>query len=73
MISIVRKEFCTALRDIIEHGLKGKDSYQVGHPFIQIKFLSLGCFSQKSAKAEAFAKMTAWDLIIQYYQIKVSV
>ncbi|RWS27692.1 RUN domain-containing protein 1-like protein [Leptotrombidium deliense] len=71
MISAVRKELSVALRDLIEHGLSGNcSSPSMGTSLIPTNIFNWGCFSERSSQISTFKGMTAWDLIIKYYQLK---
>lgn len=72
--SIVRKELAVSLRDLMEHGLIDYDS-DAGHgsSVIVTHILDWGCFPSRSSQVSSDyrKRMTAWDLILKYYEIKV--
>uniref|UniRef100_T1KBT9 RUN domain-containing protein n=2 Tax=Tetranychus urticae TaxID=32264 RepID=T1KBT9_TETUR len=70
MTNAVRKEFCICLKDLIEHGLTCKYSGPIGTSLIPSYFIGLGCFSARSAQLSHDRSMTAWDLILKYYELK---
>jgi hypothetical protein len=57
----VRKDLASALSDLLEHGLVTMGQSQSLVPFIM-------CFPARSANAKGF--LTAWELILKFYQIK---
>ena len=71
MTNAVRKEFCTCLKELIEHGLTCKYNGHIGTSLIPSYLIGLGCFSTRSAQLSHDRSLTAWDLILKYYQLKV--
>ncbi|XP_074601001.1 RUN domain-containing protein 1-like isoform X2 [Brevipalpus obovatus] len=70
MNAAIRKEFCPILRDLIEHGLADKLRNSNGTSLIPSYLLGFGCFSDRSSRIEPIKTMTAWDLILKYYEMK---
>ena len=74
--SIVRKELAVSLRDLLEHGLVDED-LDSGHAssVIVTHILDWGCFPSRSSQVSSDyrRRMTAWDLILKYYEIKVTI
>lgn len=73
--SIVRKELAVALRDLMEHGLTDDDPDSGGSSVIVTSLLDWGCFPSRSSQVSSDyrRRMTAWDLILKYYEIKVTI
>lgn len=61
LTSAVRKDLAAALANLLEHGLM-----HMGHSQSLVPFV--GCFSSRSAAGSGF--LSAWDLILKYYEIK---
>lgn len=76
MTCAVRKELSVALRDLLEHGLIDfTRNPSSGSSLIVSHILDWGCFSARSSQVPTDTlnrKMTAWDLLLKYYEIKVS-
>lgn len=72
--SIVRKELATSLRELMEHGLIDYEADSGGSSLIVTHILDWGCFPTRSSQVSTDYRkgMTAWDLILKYYEIKVS-
>ncbi|XP_053213827.1 RUN domain-containing protein 1-like [Panonychus citri] len=70
MTNAVRKEFCSCLKELIEHGLTCKYNGHIGTSLIPSYLIGLGCFSTRSAQLSQDRSLTAWDLILKYYQLK---
>lgn len=76
MTSIVRKELAVSLRDLLEHGLVDEESDSShGSSVIVTHILDWGCFPTRSSHVsnDYRRRMTAWDLILKYYEIKVMI
>ena len=82
MTSVVRKEFAPALRDLMEHGLCSEDGVSSSASSLIVSSLfDWGCFSARSSavsssRDDSFSSssrrtLTAWDLILKYYNLKV--
>lgn len=71
--STVRKELALSLRDLVEHGLVDYDDSSHGSSVIVSHILDWGCFPSRSSQvgAESQRRMTAWDLVLKYYESKV--
>ena len=68
MTSAVRKELCSALRDLLQHGLIGNAPDLINENTAQSLF-SWGCFSTRSHLVPR--QLHAWDVIVRYYELKV--
>ena len=75
MTAVVRKELAPGLRDLLEHGLI-EDASESGRASLTIvtHILDWGCFPSRSSQlAPDYGKrMTAWDLLLKYYEVKVA-
>lgn len=74
--SIVRKELAVSLRDLMEHGLIDEDADSTHtSSLIVTSILDWGCFPTRSSQVSSDyrRRMTAWDLILKYYEIKVTI
>lgn len=60
IVMAVRKEFSSALRDLLQHGLM-----EVGQSTSLVTFGCLAARSNRNAKM-----MHAWDLFLKYYEMK---
>ena len=65
MTSAVRKELCSALRDLLQHGLRGGASLSEE---MSPSLLAWGCFSSRSQMVPR--QLHAWDVILKFYQLK---
>lgn len=72
LITLVRKRFAVTLQKLIQHGLRSVNETRHLVPF-------MGCFSsttiggyvsRKSQEDEDYQEMHAWELILEYYNLK---
>ena len=68
MTSAVRKDFCSALRDLLQHGLIGNASDVINEGSAHSVF-NWGCFSSRSHLVPR--QLHAWDVVVKYYELKV--
>ena len=83
MTTVVRKELAPALRELMEHGLCLDEGSSSGSSLIVSTLFDWGCFPSRSSRVSAedsFSSsssqrrtLTAWDLILRYYNLKVHV
>ncbi len=81
MSSVVRKELAPALRDLLQHGLKyGTTSSTYSNAFptssdiTTHSIFNWGCFSSRSSLASGKSNtIHAWDVLLRYYELKVSI
>ncbi|XP_054161353.1 RUN domain-containing protein 1-like [Oppia nitens] len=68
LISTVRKDLATALRDLLQHGLSGNTGDDFVSDVSATSLLSWGCFSTRSHLVPR--QMHAWDVLLKYYELK---
>lgn len=68
LVAAVRKILCPALRDLLQHGMTLPAAAKSG------RLVPVGCFPTRSQQIPATSAQQrhAWDVILQYYQTKVS-
>lgn len=69
VVNIIRKEFCPALRDLLEHGMRKEIPNESG----LIGTAVLGCFPNRTVKdnpnrSGARELSHIWDVIVYYYE-----
>lgn len=70
LVAAVRKNLCPALRDLLQHGMQLPAAAKSG------RLAAVGCFPTRSQQvpatsAPAGTQRHAWEVILQYYQMKV--
>ncbi|CAG2168580.1 unnamed protein product [Oppiella nova] len=67
IISAVRKDLSSALRDLLQHGLSGNTPDRISEGSAPTVF-NWGCFSTRSHLVPR--SLHAWDVVLKYYELK---